>query len=137
MTDAPKYGFEIHEKEGRDKRLVWHMAGPSGGIHIWAQAAEFKYLDERFIGGVEVHYKKKPHEHSPDEPPIKNCWLTGCDCWPDGSSLYFSENIAPMVEAYEDNPESLCDYMNGEMLSWYRSHLSRDDFPETPVELVL
>lgn len=126
----PKLNFEVHEKEGR-KRFVWSLKGLGGGVHIWAQflSPGETSFGERFYGGVEVHHMKKPYDDSPDDAPIKDCWLTGCDCWPDGSSLYFSERLQPMIEVYEDEPEKLTSLMNGELLSWYGRHLSRSDFP--------
>jgi len=128
----PEFNFEIHDKGGEAKRFVWSLKGPSGGVHIWAQFSPDLggIFGGKCYGGIEVHHKVKPYEHCPDEAPIKDCWLTGCDCWPDGSSLFFDEQLRPLVEDYEDDPERLTATMNAEMLSWYRSHLSRADFPE-------
>lgn len=133
----PDFNFAIHEKDGR-KRPVWSLKGPSGGVHIWAQFHKDgeRMFGERCYGGVEVHHPRKPYNHSPDDAPIKNCWLTGCDCWPDGSSLYFSERLQPLIEYYEPDWGKLTRTMNSELLSWYSTNLSRDDFPAPHVEFL-
>lgn len=122
------YKFEIHKKDGKQKRFVWSLKGPSGGVHVWAQFHENPTSwGEKCYGGCEVHYPYSPYEHSGNEPHHEKCWLLNGPCWHDGSSLYFSENIQPMVESYEDEPEKITEYVNGELLSWYESHLSKHD----------
>lgn len=83
MTDKLKFDFRRHDSG----RLVWTCVGPEGAYHIWAQIIppeSRSALTDFCYGGIEVHYPSKPYDFSPDEPPIKDCWLTGCDCWPDG-----------------------------------------------------
>ena len=129
-----EYGFNVYGEGTKRERWVWWMKGPSGAIHIWAQFMDPDSppaFGDACFGGVECHYPRKPYEHCPDEAPIKDCWLTGRDCWPDGSSLYFSERLQPLVEAARD-PKSLTEYMNVEMLNWYRRNISRDDCPPLP-----
>lgn len=132
----PKFSFQRHYSEGQGDRLIWSLSGPSGGVHIWAQFARdgeaFCGVD-RCYGGIEVHHKKKPYDHAPEYAPVKNCWLTGCDCWPEGSSLYFEEMLQPMIEgvvSQGESPEIISSFMEGEMLDWYRQYLSRGDFKE-------
>lgn len=105
-------------------RFTWAIVGPAGAFHIWAQLVDKEtasILHDTMYGGIEVHYKKKPYDFSPDEAPIKNCWLTGCDCWPDGSSLQFEEQIKPIIEHGIDNPEQFNDFMFCELRARYKS----------------
>lgn len=79
---------------------TWWIKGPSGGVHVWARKAPLAGFPTEWIGGVEVH-----HAHCPDNsgwfnqnaPSQSNCWLLNAPCWHDGSSLYFSERIAPRM----------------------------------------
>lgn len=118
MTDLV-FNFSRHD----NGRLVWTCVGPKGAYHIWAQIVppeNQSALIDFCYGGVEVHYPSKPYDFSPDDPPIKNCWLTGCDCWPDGSSLQFEEQIKPMIEPVLDRPEVLNEFMYSEMAARYK-----------------
>jgi len=93
-----EYGYQVHDRDEGNVAYVWWVKGPSGAVHIWGQKTPKPMFGEDFYGGIELHHKVKPYEHMPDEAPIKDCWLTGCDCWPDGSSLFFSERLLPHVE---------------------------------------
>lgn len=125
MTDL-KYGFEAKDSDTPVKRFIWTLVGDKGGVHIWAQFSSDTVFGTKCYGGCEVHFKTKPYEFYPDEPQHEKCWLLGGPCWHDGSSLYFDKNIRPMVEAYEDEPERITEFVNAELLSWYRSHLDAD-----------
>lgn len=126
---AYRYTFE-------EKTHIWSLAGPDGGVHIWAteapdeQSQEMSALfGERFFGGVECHYRSPPYEgYSHDKPSHDDCWLIGGPCWHDGSSLYFRENIAPLLRGIEGSavPPSLHEYLNAELLDWYRANISKE-----------
>jgi len=113
--------FYNYDKMTSDRdRHTWSVVGPAGGVHIWAcpMPEGFNY-GERFYGGVEVHSR-----HGEGEPHHKNCWLIGGPCWHDGSSLYFSENIEPILRNSDaEFPSSVHEYINAELLDWYRSKL--------------
>ncbi len=96
--ESLEYGYDVHDVGTDHVRYVWWLKGPNGATHIWGQKTPKPMFGENFYGGIEVHYPEKPYDHCPDEAPIKGCWLTGCDCWPDGSSLFFSERLLPFVE---------------------------------------
>ena len=124
------YDFQIHGAETPNRRFVWSLRGEKGGVHIWAQFADPKVeslIGGRFYGGVELHYPHPPYDFSPEEPPVSDCWLLHGDCWPDGSSLYFSEHIAPMIRMSEDDPARITEWINAELLDWYRSHLEKEE----------
>jgi len=91
---------------------------PKGCCSHLGEKAPTPVFGEDFYGGIEVHYPKKPYDFEPDEPPIKDCWLTGCDCWPDGSSLFFSEELLPYVEDHHKGNDCT-DIMNNFLLDWY------------------
>lgn len=124
-----EYDFSETNENNR-KRWTWSLVGEHGGVHIWAQFCEASEsaFGEKCYGGVEVHYRKPPYEHSEGTPHHEYCWLLEGPCWHDGSSLYFSEQLQPIIEM-TDRPERLTNYMNAELLSWYRSHLSKEFEP--------
>jgi hypothetical protein len=108
---------------------TWAIKNDKGAIHIHAALSEFPG-EHSWIGGVEVH-SPVPFEYSSAEPNHKNCWLLGGPCWHDGTSLYFSENIAPMLpNPFE--PEKAHDmrhshsYVTYELINWHRCKLSAD-----------
>lgn len=122
-----KYAFEKKDADKTERCFTWSLVGSDGGVHIWAQFMPEKslILGERLYGGVEVHYRKKPYDHMPDNPIHEKCWLLNGPCWHDGSSLYFSEKLQPLIDDYFDDPERLTETMNAELLSWYKSHLNQ------------
>lgn len=128
MSDLT-YRYECEPGHDGGLRHTWAITGEHGGVHIWAQELtepSFSFGD-RYIGGVEVHYRapmydwdKKPHHN--------NCWLLNGPCWHDGSSLYFSENIEPMLHGVDgrDVPSGIHEYLNSELFDWYRTKLGSD-----------
>lgn len=117
---APKHSYTM----GKDGPY-WALVGPDGGIHIWARPVSpdrQSFREERFIGGVEVHYRKQP-SWADAEPHHEDCWLIGGPCWHDGTSLYFSERIEPMLDAEGDGfTERSHEYVRSELEYWYRTH---------------
>lgn len=73
--------------------LAWAVFGEHGGIHLHCSAGDFS------SGGIEIHSRTplhdghKPHGHT-------NCWLIGCPCYHDGSSLQWSERLVRYAEMY-------------------------------------
>jgi hypothetical protein len=72
---------------------TWLLKGEHGGIHVdgWVSKALDPYPAE-WMGGIECHTPcekdKANHEH---------CWVLDGPCQHDGSSLRFSEQIAPYL----------------------------------------
>lgn len=112
------FNYECHKKGGLS-RHVWSVVGPKGGWHIWSQETPLTSpIWGATYGGVEVHHMKRPYGHSPEKAPIKDCWLTGCDCWPDGSSLQYEEFYKEIIEITSDKT-SLNEFMFEDLRTRY------------------
>lgn len=88
---------------------TWWIKDGDGGVHVWARQAKLENWPTEWIGGVEVHYAVPPSGDGwfkRNEPSHAECWLIDGPCWHDGSSLYFSERVAPRMP----HPDS--DYAN-------------------------
>lgn len=69
------------------QQLNWAVFGEHGGIHLHCNPRDMS------LGGIEIHSKEPLHEgHKPHGNA--NCWLIGCQCYHDGSSLQWSEKWA-------------------------------------------
>jgi hypothetical protein len=111
--------------EGETTRHMWTAIGDKGAIHIWAEPvpSEGWRWPEEYYGGVEKHSKTPVYDFNSDKPDHEECWLLKCPCWHDGSSLYFSERIEPLLRHVDTPfPPHINEYMNAIMLDWYRSH---------------
>lgn len=79
-------------------RHCWQLVGPKGGIHFTAN------VDEKYptTCGLEIHYAAGhvPEYLSSDAPGDTNCWLIGGRCWHDGTSMYATESLWPMIESW-------------------------------------
>lgn len=71
--------------EFSNDRLCWCVIGDKGAIHVWCTALDVT------LGGIEIHSREPLYDGhwSSDEP----CWLIGCKCYHDGSSLQYIERI--------------------------------------------
>ena len=117
-----EYGYT--EPEGEHGSHMWTLKGPKGAIHVWARENSPDWVakwGDRFIGGVERHSPNPVYEHD-KEPNHEKCWLLGGPCWHDGTSLYFSENIEPMLGRGAPFNEGTHEYINSVMHSFYTSH---------------
>lgn len=72
-------------------RMIWFASNEIGGVHIWAQR---NASNTGWTGGIEYHWRV-PSNHL--ECSHKECWLLKAPCYHDGSSLQFSEGIAPFL----------------------------------------
>lgn len=102
----------------RDGRMIheWSLADESGGIHISAVLSEYQGWKE-WMGGAETHYANPPDYMSDKKPSHEHCWLLGKPCWHDGSSLYFSENIAPALPApCSDHPHAMTEWHHADVV---------------------
>ncbi len=108
---------------------LWSLANDAGGIHISASISEFQGSRE-WIGGCETHYPKAPDYMDPNKPSHAHCWVLGTPCWHDGSSLYFSENVAPMLpNPWDENPHEMSKHHHDAVTSELR-YLHRIRFDE-------
>lgn len=91
--------FRDHEykwsKPFSHTRHQWSLRGPMGGVHFHATVSK----EYPVSAGLEFHRNFDPDEgrRAADH---KDCWLTGGLCWHDGTSLYASEHLWPMVEGW-------------------------------------
>lgn len=109
---------------GEQGRHIWTLKGPNGAIHVWA-AEHSKDLasrfSERYYGGVETHSPTQLYG-SDTQSSHENCWLLGGPCYHDGTSLYFSENIAPILPSKPPFSDGVVEYINAVMLNFYASN---------------
>lgn len=100
-------------------RHQWELVGPEGGIHFHVSLT--KGYDPSC--GLEFHHAARAN-YDPDRAPdhIK-CPLIGEPCWHDGTSLYASETIWPMIEPMlrSGDHETIFRVLEGE----YDRHFSR------------
>src|SRR5579859_4510710 len=75
-------------------RHQWELIGPNGGVHFTAN------LSNEFDAscGLEFHHPFPPDDRS--APGHINCWRIGGRCWHDGTSLYASEHLWPLIQPY-------------------------------------
>jgi hypothetical protein len=88
-------------------RHHWELVGPNGAIHFHVSLT--KGYDPSC--GLEFH-----HLSGDGAPHHLNCPLTGGRCWHDGTSLYASETVWPVVSAYlqTGDHEQIFRYLEGE-----------------------
>lgn len=81
----------------------WCLSSKLGGVHVhgWRTLYGDRHFHE-WMGGIEVHL---PHrgEYGSETPSHEHCWLIDGPCWHDGTSLGFSEQVAPYLP--EDTDE--------------------------------
>lgn len=117
--------------EENGNRHMWTAVGENGGVHIWACEYRPESMliswPEKFYGGVEIHSKTRLYDFGDDKPSHDECWLLGCPCYHDGSSLYFSERIEPIIR---DQPQPFAphihEYMNFILADWYGDKFKRE-----------
>ena len=80
---------------------IYSLVGAEGAVHfhVTDYGEEFrKRHGDRYSGGLETHYRSPPDYMRGDAPSQQRCWLLGCPCWHDGTSLYASETLIPRWE---------------------------------------
>lgn len=73
---------------------TWEIVGPMGGVH-------FRVVMTSGYGpscGLEFHHSARTRYRCDEAPDHITCPVIGEPCWHDGTSLYASETIWPMVE---------------------------------------
>ena len=111
---------------------TWWIKGKRGGVHIWARQSKLTNWPTEWIGGVEVHLASPPEDSgwfNPDEPSHADCWLLNGPCWHDGTSLYFSERIAPLFAWPDDETANDFDrlphhYIGFELVHWFNNRIA-------------
>ncbi len=77
-------------------RHHWELVGPHGGIHFHVSVSK-EYGDSC---GLEYHHAEPvgPYKHT--APHHKDCPVIGGNCWHDGTSLYASETLWPLISSF-------------------------------------
>lgn len=137
MTDSkkiedggPALAYAYIAPEGEVKRHMWTLVGPNGAVHIWAEPApDAMSWGDKYFGGVEIHSPKRLYKSDwAAEPLHAECWLLKCPCWHDGSSLYFSERIEPLIR-HEEAPFDghVHSFINNVLFDWYQSRFRAEE----------
>lgn len=95
---------------GRDRESYFLTVPGKGAVEAWrTKSLEGQaWTDTGYYGGIEIHHKNNPGEkwwggH------MRSCWVTGGECWTDGSSLAFGQ-----VEHHFDSPS----YIQSVLMEW-------------------
>jgi hypothetical protein len=85
-TWSKPFGFTRH---------WWELVGPDGAIHFHVSISE-SYSPSC---GLEIHRTTPADYQCGEAPSHVDCPLTWGRCWHDGTSLYASEELWPMIES--------------------------------------
>lgn len=72
----------------------WEILGPKCAIHFNVSL----YKDSEASCGLEFHYFEPAYYMKDSAPSHVDCKIAGGRCWHDGTSLYASETLWPMVK---------------------------------------
>lgn len=86
-TYTNHFGSPTHE---------WELIGPIGAVSF--RASLTPGYDPSC--GLEFHHTEAAHYRCEEAPDHVNCPLTGGRCWHDGTSLYATETVWPLIKAY-------------------------------------
>jgi hypothetical protein len=76
-------------------RHNWSFVGPIGAINFHFTVTE----NYPVTAGLEIH-RFEPADYQRKDPPSHlDCELTGGRCWHDGTSLYATNELYPVVES--------------------------------------
>lgn len=102
----------------------WCLSSKLGGVHVhgWRTSYADAYRPE-WMGGIEVHL---PHrgEHGSEQPSHEHCWLLDGPCWHDGTSLGFSEQVAPYLPDTDELRDADHRMVVSTLASWFRSSVA-------------
>ncbi len=100
---------------------TWSVVCAAGGMHLHitdhGEEHGQKY-GERYSGGIESHSRTPTSDTPPDHD---NCWLLGCPCWHDGSSLQASEYWIPLFLSDPNNHEMMLTQLEGHTSLYFRN----------------
>ena len=79
-------------------RHNWDLVGSKGALNFHISIMD----NDRYppTAGLEIHYCNPPEYMKNNPPSFTNCELTGGRCWHDGTSLYATEHLWPMIKAF-------------------------------------
>jgi hypothetical protein len=87
-------------------RHSWSFVGEHGGIELHVSVSTDNKWDDS--AGVEIHRFK-----GDGAPNHLDCWLLKSPCWHDGSSLYASETLWPVVKSMLPDHDAIFRYLEG------------------------
>ena len=91
---------------------IWSLVGPLGGLHL-----SIREYGREPSGGIEIHYRFPPDYMAEKPPHHDRCWLLGCPCWTDGSSLEATEYWIPLWQADPHNHKRMFEQLEGDVES--------------------
>lgn len=125
IPDGLTWAYKVSLRGGHEEH-IWSLVGERGGIHVNAWLTpplKGCFAEHRWLGGIEGH-SPIPREYESETPSHEHCWLIEGPCWHDGSSLQFSEQLAPgFPAAGEQMTERQHADVLREMISRYHSWL--------------
>jgi hypothetical protein len=96
---------EHQELERRQTTDRWgdpwvHVIGPLGAVsfHGFTETEVTRRSGYR-CAGLEIHYRKRPTYMSEREADFPMCDVIGGPCWCDGTSMYATEHLLPLMDA--------------------------------------
>lgn len=119
--------YRLSLRSGRYPVHTWILSGERGAIHAHCTRDISNYRQE-WLGGIECHYAEPPDYMRDKEPSHELCWLIHKPCWHDGTSLGFSEQIAPYLSSHTnafDESDHTC--VLSVMRHWYEANLASAD----------
>jgi hypothetical protein len=92
----PKFNHEEYKwsKPFGSPRHNWQLVGPKGGLHLHVSLTPG--YDPSC--GLEFHHSSRAGYGQDRAPDHLKCQVIGEPCWHDGTSLYASERVWPIVE---------------------------------------
>jgi hypothetical protein len=103
----------------------WEIVGPDGGVHFHVSMT--RGYDPSC--GLEFHHAARARYRPSDAPDHINCPLIGEPCWHDGTSLYASESVWPVVQSYlrSGDHENVFRFLEGEYDTHFKHLVGEKD----------
>lgn len=114
-------------------RHHWELRGPIGAVHFHVSIMDDRegYPDPSC--GLEFHHAFDPTKGQ-QAPHHLDCPMTGGRCWHEGTSLYASESVWPLVQGYlkDSDHKGIFRILEGE----YDQHFSEYERPGAVAEFL-
>lgn len=111
----------------------WSIVGRHGAKHLHINGYDAMNSRIEFCGGLETHWRVPPEYMANQAPSQDKCWLLNQPCWHDGTSLYVSESIIPMIEGSLRGIDGLTANDHAMIFKLLENHME-ETFPETNKE---
>ena len=122
------YHKEITERDNFGKTYAWYLVHKEhrNGVHFHGmtrdKTSNLYAQDCNHFGfitlGIEMHSKNPLWS---EQTPISNCWVTGGDCYCDGSSMAAREELGHISPDGKDD-----DYIWLTLEDWYKCKFEKD-----------